>query len=139
MAPSLRPKAPTHQPRIIESILDTRRVPSLESISRKYLKKEKIIVARDLSALQRWGGGDSSLRFFDELRLFDVEKLLGNDVKHNPVMIYVEGVPELPRRGFSILAVVVLNEYKICLGRNTIGDGLRPPTPEGSIPLDPPD
>ncbi|KAM7519316.1 hypothetical protein LguiB_018278 [Lonicera macranthoides] len=36
---------------IIESILDTRRVQSRESNSRKYLKKEKIIIAGDLSAV----------------------------------------------------------------------------------------
>ncbi|KAM7469694.1 hypothetical protein LguiA_007877 [Lonicera macranthoides] len=35
---------------VIESILDTRRVASLESNSRKYLKKEKIIIAGNLSA-----------------------------------------------------------------------------------------
>ncbi|KAM7502601.1 hypothetical protein LguiB_001505 [Lonicera macranthoides] len=38
--------------RIIESILDTRRVRSRESNSLKYLKKEKIIIAGDLSALE---------------------------------------------------------------------------------------
>ncbi|KAM7527999.1 hypothetical protein LguiB_031409 [Lonicera macranthoides] len=35
---------------IIESILDTRHVPDSESNSRKYLKKEKIIIAGDLPA-----------------------------------------------------------------------------------------
>ena len=33
------------------------------------------------------------------------------DVKENPVMIYMKGVPEMPRCGFSSLAVRVLKEY----------------------------
>ncbi|KAF5941978.1 hypothetical protein HYC85_019620 [Camellia sinensis] len=33
------------------------------------------------------------------------------DVKDNPVMLYMKGVPDLPRCGFSSLAVRVLKEY----------------------------
>ncbi|MCL7046249.1 hypothetical protein MKW94_008029 [Papaver nudicaule] len=32
--------------------------------------------------------------------------------KENPVMLYMKGIPEQPRCGFSSLAVRVLNEYK---------------------------
>ncbi|KAM7503331.1 hypothetical protein LguiB_002235 [Lonicera macranthoides] len=39
---------------------NTRRVPSLGSISRKYLKKEKIIIARDPSAVKRKASNSSS-------------------------------------------------------------------------------
>ncbi|KAF5962072.1 hypothetical protein HYC85_003281 [Camellia sinensis] len=34
-----------------------------------------------------------------------------SDVKDNPVMLYMKGVPDLPRCGFSSLAVRVLKEY----------------------------
>lgn len=33
------------------------------------------------------------------------------DVKENPVMLYMKGVPDAPRCGFSALAVRILNEY----------------------------
>ncbi|KAL8551400.1 hypothetical protein ACS0TY_000481 [Phlomoides rotata] len=45
------------------------------------------------------------------------------DVKENPVMIYMKGVPDLPRCGFSALAVRVLKEYSIPLSaRNILED-----------------
>ncbi|KAI3970480.1 hypothetical protein MKX01_024127 [Papaver californicum] len=45
------------------------------------------------------------------------------DIKENPVMIYMKGVPEQPRCGFSSLAVRVLNEYNVHVGaRNILED-----------------
>ncbi|XP_028960123.1 monothiol glutaredoxin-5, mitochondrial-like [Malus domestica] len=37
------------------------------------------------------------------------------DVKDNPVMLYMKGVPELPQCGFSSLAVRVLKLYQVPL------------------------
>lgn len=36
---------------------------------------------------------------------------LVQDVKDNPVMLYMKGVPDLPQCGFSSLAVRVLKHY----------------------------
>jgi len=33
------------------------------------------------------------------------------DVKDNPVMLYMKGVPDMPQCGFSSLAVRVLKHY----------------------------
>ncbi|CAO2834369.1 unnamed protein product [Amaranthus hypochondriacus] len=45
------------------------------------------------------------------------------DVKENPVMIYMKGVPEMPRCGFSSLAVRVLKEYGVPFSsRNILED-----------------
>ncbi|KAL3335356.1 hypothetical protein AABB24_031530 [Solanum stoloniferum] len=45
------------------------------------------------------------------------------DVKENPVMIYMKGVPDLPRCGFSSLAVRVLKEYNAPISaRNILED-----------------
>ncbi|OIW03848.1 hypothetical protein TanjilG_30124 [Lupinus angustifolius] len=45
------------------------------------------------------------------------------DVKDNPVMIYMKGVPEFPQCGFSSLAVRVLNHYDVPLSaRNILED-----------------
>lgn len=33
------------------------------------------------------------------------------DVKENPIMLYIKGVPDAPRCGFSKLAVSVLQQY----------------------------
>ncbi len=55
-----------------------------------------------------------------DLTLKDVVE---QDVKDNSVMIYMKGDPELPRCGFSSLAVRVLKEYKIPLSsRNILED-----------------
>ncbi|KAL5976959.1 Monothiol glutaredoxin-S4, mitochondrial [Asimina triloba] len=37
--------------------------------------------------------------------------IVDQDVKENPVMIYMKGLPDAPRCGFSALAVRVLKEY----------------------------
>ncbi|XP_077242679.1 glutaredoxin 4 isoform X1 [Tasmannia lanceolata] len=45
------------------------------------------------------------------------------DVKENPIMIYMKGVPDAPRCGFSALAVRVLKEYGVPLSaRNILED-----------------
>ncbi|KAH6784869.1 glutaredoxin 4 [Perilla frutescens var. hirtella] len=59
-------------------------------------------------------GGSSGLSLKD---------IVEQDVKENPVMIYMKGVPELPRCGFSALAVRVLKEYNVPLSaRNILED-----------------
>ncbi|MFX6573061.1 Grx4 family monothiol glutaredoxin [Acinetobacter baumannii] len=52
-----------------------------------------------------------------------LKEIVEQDVKENPVMIYMKGVPELPRCGFSALAVRVLKEYNVPIGaRNILED-----------------
>nr|DAD43396.1 TPA_asm: hypothetical protein HUJ06_001626 [Nelumbo nucifera] len=41
--------------------------------------------------------------------------IVEQDVKENPVMIYMKGIPEAPQCGFSSLAVRVLKQYTIGL------------------------
>ncbi|XP_028070814.1 monothiol glutaredoxin-S15, mitochondrial-like [Camellia sinensis] len=52
-----------------------------------------------------------------DLSLKDIVK---QDVNDNPVMIYMKGVPDLPRCGFSSLAVRVLKEYNVPLSARNI-------------------
>ncbi|KAK6914991.1 Glutaredoxin [Dillenia turbinata] len=55
-----------------------------------------------------------------EVSLIDIVE---QDVKDNPVMIYMKGIPEMPRCGFSSLAVRVLKEYNVPLSaRNILED-----------------
>ncbi|KAK1264960.1 hypothetical protein QJS04_geneDACA021392 [Acorus gramineus] len=49
-----------------------------------------------------------------------VEGIVEQDVKQNPVMIYMKGIPEAPRCGFSALAVRVLNEYGVPISARNI-------------------
>ncbi|CAL5416786.1 unnamed protein product [Camellia sinensis] len=62
------------------------------------------------------------------LSLKDIVELLDSshlylDVKDNPVMLYINGVLDLPRCGFSSLAVRVLKEYNVPLSaRNILED-----------------
>ncbi|RZC93898.1 hypothetical protein C5167_016589 [Papaver somniferum] len=52
-----------------------------------------------------------------------LKDIVEQDIKENPVMIYMKGVPEQPRCGFSSLAVRVLNEYNVHVGaRNILED-----------------
>lgn len=52
-----------------------------------------------------------------------LENIVEQDVKENPVMIYMKGVPDLPRCGFSSLAVRVLKEYNVPISaRNILED-----------------
>ncbi|KAF5943389.1 hypothetical protein HYC85_017466 [Camellia sinensis] len=43
-----------------------------------------------------------------------LKDIVEQDVNDNHVMIYMKGVPDLPRCGFSSLAVRVLKEYSMC-------------------------
>ncbi|KAK4267514.1 hypothetical protein QN277_024286 [Acacia crassicarpa] len=48
---------------------------------------------------------------------------LVHDVKDNPIMIYMKGVPEFPQCGFSSLAVKVLQQYDVPFSaRNILED-----------------
>ncbi|KAK4476363.1 hypothetical protein RD792_015512 [Penstemon davidsonii] len=52
-----------------------------------------------------------------------LKDIVEQDLKENPVMLYMKGVPELPRCGFSALAVRVLNEYNVPVSaRNILED-----------------
>ncbi|XP_057967609.1 monothiol glutaredoxin-S15, mitochondrial [Malania oleifera] len=52
-----------------------------------------------------------------------LKDIVEQDVKDNPVMIYMKGVPDLPRCGFSSLAVRVLKAYNVPLSaRNILED-----------------
>ncbi|CAN8259207.1 unnamed protein product [Cochlearia groenlandica] len=52
-----------------------------------------------------------------------LKDIVENDVKENPVMIYMKGVPEYPQCGFSSLAVRVLQQYNVPIGsRNILED-----------------
>ncbi|XP_073026123.1 monothiol glutaredoxin-S15, mitochondrial-like [Primulina eburnea] len=52
-----------------------------------------------------------------------IKDIVEQDLKENPVMIYMKGVPDLPRCGFSALAVRVLKEYNVPLSaRNILED-----------------
>ncbi|KAJ4979928.1 hypothetical protein NE237_010708 [Protea cynaroides] len=51
------------------------------------------------------------------------EAIVEQDVKKNPVMIYMKGVPDLPQCGFSSLAVRVLKAYDVPFSaRNILED-----------------
>ncbi|KAL6569957.1 hypothetical protein OROMI_014471 [Orobanche minor] len=52
-----------------------------------------------------------------------LKEIVEKDVKENPVMIYMKGMPEYPQCGFSALAVRVLQEYHVPLSaRNILKD-----------------
>ncbi|KAK4375448.1 hypothetical protein RND71_006125 [Anisodus tanguticus] len=52
-----------------------------------------------------------------------LENIVEQDVKENPVMIYMKGVPEFPQCGFSSLAVRVLKSYNAPISaRNILED-----------------
>ncbi|XWS20390.1 hypothetical protein CRYUN_Cryun31cG0097000 [Craigia yunnanensis] len=52
-----------------------------------------------------------------------LKDVVEQDVKENPVMIYMKGVPDFPQCGFSSLAVRVLKHYNIPLNaRNILED-----------------
>ncbi|KAI4387054.1 hypothetical protein MLD38_004917 [Melastoma candidum] len=52
-----------------------------------------------------------------------LKDVVEQDVKENPVMIYMKGVPEFPQCGFSSLAVRVLKQYNVPLSaRNILED-----------------
>ncbi|KAL0921343.1 hypothetical protein M5K25_008406 [Dendrobium thyrsiflorum] len=49
-----------------------------------------------------------------------VQDVVQQDVKINPVMIYMKGVPDAPRCGFSALAIKVLQQYKVPISSRDI-------------------
>uniref|UniRef100_A0A0C9RSK7 TSA: Wollemia nobilis Ref_Wollemi_Transcript_15031_914 transcribed RNA sequence n=1 Tax=Wollemia nobilis TaxID=56998 RepID=A0A0C9RSK7_9CONI len=50
-------------------------------------------------------------------------QLVEKDVKENPVMLYIKGVPDAPRCGFSALAVRVFQQYGVPFSsRNILED-----------------
>ncbi|KAI3966949.1 hypothetical protein MKW92_015880 [Papaver armeniacum] len=52
-----------------------------------------------------------------------LKDIVEQDIKESSVMIYMKGVPEQPRCGFSSLALRVLNEYNVHLSaRNILED-----------------
>ncbi|KAB2008171.1 hypothetical protein ES319_D10G080600v1 [Gossypium barbadense] len=52
-----------------------------------------------------------------------LKDVVEQDVKENPVMIYMKGVPDFPQCGFSSLAVRVLKHYNVPLSaRNILED-----------------
>jgi len=52
-----------------------------------------------------------------------LKDIVEQDIKENPVMIYMKGVPEFPQCGFSSLAVRVLKQYDVPLSaRNILED-----------------
>ncbi|GMP78051.1 hypothetical protein CsSME_00034130 [Camellia sinensis var. sinensis] len=52
-----------------------------------------------------------------------LKDIVEQDVKDNPVMLYMKGVPDLPRCGFSSLSVRVLKEYNVHLSARNILEG----------------
>ncbi|XP_072959301.1 monothiol glutaredoxin-S4, mitochondrial [Typha angustifolia] len=51
------------------------------------------------------------------------QDIVDQDVKENPVLIYMKGLPDTPRCGFSALAVKVLQQYKVPISaRDILGD-----------------
>ncbi|XP_047166509.1 monothiol glutaredoxin-S15, mitochondrial [Vigna umbellata] len=66
----------------------------------------------DFKAANKFEGSGISLANFIE-----------QDVKDNPVMVYMKGVPDLPQCGFSSLAVRVLKHYDVPISaRNILED-----------------
>lgn len=52
-----------------------------------------------------------------------LKDIVVQDLKENPVMIYMKGIPEAPRCGFSSVAVRVLKEYGVPFSsRNILED-----------------
>ncbi|XP_078166479.1 glutaredoxin 4 [Carex rostrata] len=56
---------------------------------------------------------------------FSLEDIVRQDVKVNPIMIYMKGMPDEPRCGFSALAVKVLQQYGVAIGARDILSDLR--------------
>ncbi|XP_028125533.1 monothiol glutaredoxin-S15, mitochondrial-like isoform X3 [Camellia sinensis] len=52
-----------------------------------------------------------------------LKDIVEQDAKDNPVMLYMKGVPDLPRCGFSSLSVRVLKEYNVHLSARNILEG----------------
>uniref|UniRef100_A0A0E0C343 Glutaredoxin domain-containing protein n=1 Tax=Oryza meridionalis TaxID=40149 RepID=A0A0E0C343_9ORYZ len=51
------------------------------------------------------------------------DDIVAQDIKENPVLIYMKGYPDAPRCGFSALAVRVLKQYDVPISaRDILGD-----------------
>uniref|UniRef100_A0A0D3EPR0 Glutaredoxin domain-containing protein n=2 Tax=Oryza TaxID=4527 RepID=A0A0D3EPR0_9ORYZ len=51
------------------------------------------------------------------------DDIVSQDIKENPVLIYMKGYPDAPRCGFSALAVRVLKQYDVPISaRDILGD-----------------
>uniref|UniRef100_A0A2P2L2H7 Uncharacterized protein MANES_11G052400 n=1 Tax=Rhizophora mucronata TaxID=61149 RepID=A0A2P2L2H7_RHIMU len=46
--------------------------------------------------------------------------IVEQDIKENPVMIYMKGIPDAPQCGFSALAVRILQQYNVPLSSRNI-------------------
>ncbi|XP_004486694.1 monothiol glutaredoxin-S15, mitochondrial [Cicer arietinum] len=52
-----------------------------------------------------------------------LSNIVEQDVKDNPIMVYMKGVPDFPQCGFSALAVRVLKQYDVPIStRNILED-----------------
>ncbi|CAN6249004.1 unnamed protein product [Urochloa humidicola] len=52
-----------------------------------------------------------------------LDDIVAQDIKENPVLIYMKGFPESPMCGFSALAVKVFQQYDVPIcGRDILGD-----------------
>ncbi|KAL3684177.1 hypothetical protein R1sor_002199 [Riccia sorocarpa] len=52
-----------------------------------------------------------------------VQEHIDKDIKENPVMVYMKGVPEAPQCGFSAMVVRILAEYGVPFNsRNVLAD-----------------
>ncbi|XP_020097699.1 monothiol glutaredoxin-S4, mitochondrial-like [Ananas comosus] len=52
-----------------------------------------------------------------------LQDIVRRDVKENPVFIYMKGLPDAPRCGFSALAVKVMQQYSVPIrARDILGD-----------------
>ncbi|KAG6542082.1 hypothetical protein Mapa_016499 [Marchantia paleacea] len=52
-----------------------------------------------------------------------VQEHIESDIKNNPVMVYMKGVPEAPQCGFSAMVVRILQEYGVPYNsRNVLAD-----------------
>jgi len=49
-----------------------------------------------------------------------LKDIVDKDIKDNPVMLYMKGNPEVPRCGFSALAVKVLRQYNVPISSRSI-------------------
>ncbi|KAJ3678295.1 hypothetical protein LUZ60_002098 [Juncus effusus] len=54
-----------------------------------------------------------------------LEDIVRQDVKDNPIMIYMKGLPDAPRCGFSALAIKVLQQYGVPIGARDILSDMR--------------
>lgn len=49
-----------------------------------------------------------------------IKQQIENDIKNNPIMIYMKGTPEFPQCGFSAQAISILKSYQIPMGAKNV-------------------